>query len=225
MSRAGLTEYVDEQDAEAILKEASSAGYYVRLGAQFVIEDVEYPVPWEMVHRIRREFDPAFVPLFCREGWRAPNGDIFVTGRFMCGRYVPLPHEGQEPLNILWPSHKVGGVWWHGPVIESATFETDRADDEVEKKTHGVARKDIGGFVPFDGRVYRTLAAIAEQNRNRRTKDILADVIDKQIAEPKRKQKAVTDELRLELRDKWKWLSWLREQEQTAAGRRALGAH
>lgn len=228
MGRLSLAK-LSQEDQFEVAETAQQLGFWILVGEAFFIEHPEYTPDWNFVHRIRREFDPAFVPVVCVQQWQAPTGETKRVVRFMAGRHVLNPKEGAEPLPIRFPSHPVGGVLWRGPVLEAALYETAPVVDEVEAKvtaaSEGMLRKTFGGFVPLDHRVYETMAAQAKQAREMSNASTSAgapskgaialknQIVDAQVGSRERAAAAHKADLRDALKDNWKRMERIRKAE------------
>lgn len=197
-------------------------GYHVRLGKQIsAIPDPEYPWDPDIVRKIRSEFDPSWTPLFCRELWMSPNKGFVITARHMVARHVAIPKADVDVLPALTSSQ---ASWWgiqiKTPVLECMTLETRLHDGEcecescvIERSCGGMVRRDLGGYVPFDDRIYLTCRAMWNQNHTKRIKDLVREVTYLQCDKPKEASAAAMNDLRDELKSDWKWLERKREAE------------
>lgn len=198
-----------------IATNAADMGYFTKLGAEFYcIPDSENPWPVDVVRAIRREFDPAFVPIWVRQAWLTPAKTVLVVGRHMVGRYVPYPANEYEPLNVFLPTTSVGGIHFRHPIIESTTLEiAPSAMSELEKSSGGSIRRELGQYVPFDNRVYLTMKAIWHQNHNKRRKEIKREVVSAQL-DPKAMALALEmEEQRYALKTDWSRIERIRQAE------------
>lgn len=161
-----------EYDVDAVAEQ----GFYVLLGSQAsAIPDPEYPWDPAVVKKIRKEFDPDFVPLFIRELWRTPSKGLVSVGRHACGRTIRNPHDGYRYLNVLLPTSPIGGIKIEGPILRSATFQVNAPltphDERIVERLGIPASRKLSTYVPFDDRIVKTLEAIASSNRNQTTKE------------------------------------------------------
>lgn len=234
--RLSATNAWNPKGAFKLANTMAELGFHTRLGSQITsIPDAEYPWNPEIVKQIRKEFDPAWTPLFCRERWMTPNKGVVVIGRHMVGRHVPIPRTDVDVLQVLRPTC---GAWWgvtiKTPILESMTLELrDHAADcacdscKVERDSGGMVRKDLGRYVAFDNRVYLTCKAIWHQNHHKRAKELAREITRLQVEAPKEESAKAMLDLRDELRSEWPRLTRIRQAEteydrQKAAAPRAV---
>ena len=211
-----MHESMAKEQAFEMANTMSDLGYYSRLGSWITaVPDAEYPWDPSIVKAIRAEFDPAWTPLFCKEAWVTPTKGIVVTGRHMVARHVAIPHSEVDVMKVHVPFDRCNGITFKRPLLECMTLEI-RAEDEVERDTKGMVRKQLGTYVPFDNRVYLTCKAIWHQNHNMRAKDLAKEIAYLQCDAPKEASNGAMEDLRLNLKDDWKYLERLRESETEA---------
>lgn len=214
-----------------VAKTAAQLGYFTKLpGAHITVApDAEYPWPVDLVHQIRAEFDADFVPAFIRQPWMTPAHTVVITGRHLACRHRPILAEddADEVLHeAVFPCSSVGGMHLHGPVLASTTLEVRAELTDAEKELSESAgldvRRELGGYVPFDGRVVETFRAIRHQNANKTVKQIKAEVVAIAVQKAAAAAAAIDTARRDELRDKWKYLERIREHETEADRKKAL---
>lgn len=190
-------------------------GFHTRMGYQIsAVPDVEYPWDPAIVTKIRREFDPAWTPLFARERWMTPNKGFVTTERHMVGRWVPIPRTDVDMLKVLTPLHNaVHGVAIRQPLLEAMTLEVRLHDLNcpcekcvIERDSNGMVRADLGRYVPFDDRVYHTCYAMWAQNRRQRVKELVKEIAYLQTEKPQEESLAETEKLRYVLKTDWAFL-------------------
>ena len=200
----------------------ASLGFHTRMGYQIsAIPDPAYPWDPAIVKKIRREFDPAWTPLFARERWMTPNKGFITTERHMVGRWVPNPRTDVDMLKVLTPLHKtIRGVVMRTPLLEAMTLEVRMHDLNcrcekcvIERDSNGMVRADLGRYVPFDDRIYHTCYAMHAQNRRTRIKELVREITYLQTEKPQEESLKETEKLRYVLKTDWKYLERLRENE------------
>lgn len=204
-----------EQQQFDLARSMSDLGYYTRLGSFITARDSEYPWDANIVKSIRREFDPAWTPLFAREAWMTPTKGIVVTGRHMVARHVPNPKRESQALKVhgLPIGGWLCGIEFKTPLIEAMTLELRPAPDEVENSARGMVRQDLGEYVPFDARVYKTCQAMWHQNHSKTVRELSREIAYLQIDKPKEESAKQMEELRYRLKSDWGFLERLRETE------------
>lgn len=211
--RLSIRESMAEEQAFEMEATMASLGYYSRRGAWITaVPDAEYPWDPHIVKAIRAEFDPAWTPLFCKEAWVTPTKGLIITGRHMVARHVAVPHAEVDVLKCHVPFDRCNGITFKRPLLECMTLEI-RAEDEVERDTKGMVRKQLGTYVPFDNRVYLTCKAIWHQNQNMRARDLAKEIEYLQCDAPKESSKGAMEDLRLSLKDDWAYLERKRKAE------------
>lgn len=213
--RLSITKAMEEKQAFEMAETMSDLGFHTRLGSWITATDAEYPWDPSIVKAIRREFDPFFTPLFCREAWMTPTKGIVVIGRHMIARHVSVPKSEVDVLKVqsLPISGSYNGVTFRQPLLEATTLETRPAPDEVERDSGGMVRRELGEYVPFDGRVYQTMKAIWHQNHSQRIKELVKEVAYLQVDKPKEASNYAMEELRYDLKNDWKRLERIRQSE------------
>jgi hypothetical protein len=214
--RLSATDAWKPKGALKVAETMAECGYYTRLGSWITACDAEYPWDPGIVKQIRREFDPAWTPLFCREAWMAPGTKGIVTiGRHMVARYVPIPHSETDILKVscLPLRGSYAGVSFKAPLLEAMTLELRSAPDKVEQDAGGMVRKELGEYVAFDNRVYLTCKAIWHQNHSKRAKDIAKEIVWAQVEKPKEESAKAMSDLRDTLKDEWPRLERIRQAE------------
>lgn len=216
-----------EQAAEESFALASSMadlGYHTRLGSWITACDAEYPWDPNIVRAIRREFDPAWTPLFCREAWMAPGTKgVVVIGRHMVARHVPVPHSETDVLKVHGLPHngRYDGITFKTPLLEAMTLEKRPAPDDVEQSAGGMVRRELGEYVPFDNRVYLTCKAMWQQNHSQRAKELAQEIAYLQVDKPKEEGMKAMEELRYQLKNDWAYLERKRKSETDADRKKA----
>lgn len=136
-------------------------GVFRKVGEVWSINNAIHPPDWNMVLRVRREFDPFFVPLWIDKLWLSPNGGLIRTGHHVIGRCLPpalrltSAWKRKGPVQIVKP---VGiPITIPYPVLPAYTLD-GASRERVEK----------GGlplYQDFDNGVLRTMrAAVWERN-------------------------------------------------------------
>jgi len=211
-----------EQQQFDLAETLADLGFHTRMGYQIsAIPDPAYPWDPAIVKKIRREFDPAWTPLFARERWMTPNKGFVTTERHMVGRWVPVPKTDVDMLKVLTPLRStVRGIKFRTPLLEAMTLEVRLHEPDcpcescvMERDSNGMVRRDLGRYVPFDERVYLTCKAIWHQNHSMRAKDLAREIAYLQVDKPQEESAKQMEELRYVLKTDWAYLERLRERE------------